>query len=88
MEQRYMYAMFNAEPEKICAAEGVSMDERRWFWLWKEPINGFTYDEATIRRRVEEENERRKKDGRLKTHGRVTYKRQLVTYGDWEDVPC
>lgn len=83
---RYEYGMFNADKEKITAANGASdPDDQHWAWMWKEPIVTWP-DQQTAQEWVDDENNRRAENGTLETHGPVKIRRRTITYGEWEDV--
>lgn len=83
--KRYEYGIFNADKEKICAANDVSPDDPDWAWLWNAAID------TRITRRdaeciVDRMNQDRAEAGLLETYGPVKYRRRLVEYDEWEDV--
>lgn len=81
---RYEYGIFNADKEKICAANHVSTDDIAWAWLWDTPID-LRLNESDAKKLVNNINTKRDEEGILETHGPVCVRRRKITVGDWED---
>lgn len=82
---RYEYGIFNADKEKICAANGVTPNDTEWAWLWNQPI-AYEWDEKRASDRVDEINFERVEKGTLERFGPVMSRRRTVSYGEWEDI--
>ena len=79
----YEYGIFNADKDKICAANDTTPDAEEWKWLYESPFDiRSTEDNADYT--VDTINESREKAGMLETHGPVMWRRRLVSYGPWE----
>ncbi len=84
MVESYELGIFNADKEKIAAANGVSTEETEWAWLWEAPIEiRLNEEEAELLR--DKINMERKEEGKLSTHGPVIVKERRVSYGEWNE---